>query len=289
MSETDHHAGSLAWRQQMAALERSRAGRRPRARGLTMLLDRCLGLRATEDLLELAGDFIDQVKLSFGTAILIDERLLQDKIGLLRAHGITVYPGGTLTELAISRGHLSSYVCWLRDLGFDAVEISDGTVDLARGERHDAIRRARDAGLTVLTEVGKKDPARQPEVAALCDQIEADLEWGAWKVLIEARESGRGIGIYGSDASVDRTKLSLILDQFAGREDRVIFEAPRVQQQSTLIRSVGPWVNLGNIKPRDALGLEALRRGLRFETFQLPARDEESALEAIAATRGCRG
>ena len=47
-------------------------------------------------------------------------------------------------------------------------------------------------------------------------------------------------------------------------------QAPRQGQQATLIKELGPNVNLGNVKPRDVLGLEALRCGLRFETFRCP-------------------
>ena len=234
-----------------------------------MMLDRCLGLRATEDLLELAGDYLDQVKLSFGTSLLLDETVLRCKIALHRAAGIDVYPGGTLMELAARRRMFGDYVEWSRELGFNAVEISDGIIDMSRGDRDEAIRLARDFGLKVITETGKKDPEHPIDLSQLCDQIDGDLEAGAERVTIEARESGRRIGIYDDDGGVLTDRVEQILQRFDGRRNRLIWEAPRQSQQAILIQRCGVNVNLGNVKPRDVLGLEALRCGLRYETFDL--------------------
>ena len=50
---------------------------------------------------------------------------------------------------------------------------------------------------------------------------------------------------------------------------RVVFEAPRKDQQAWFIRRFGPSVSLGNIAPEDVLGLETLRLGLRADTIEL--------------------
>ncbi|MCH9649631.1 MAG: phosphosulfolactate synthase [Deltaproteobacteria bacterium] len=232
-----------------------------------MMLDRCLGLLAMQDLLSLAGDYLDQVKLSFGTALLLDQDLLRRKVETIRSEGISVFPGGTLSELTLERGMFSQYVNWAQGFGFDALEISDGILEIPRSVRNDAIDRALDAGLEVLTEVGKKDPRLEASASFLCDQIETDLARGAQWVIIEARESGRGVGIYGADGQMDEAKVTAILKQLGENASRLIWEAPRSSQQVALIGKCGVNVNLGNIKPRDVLGLEALRCGLRYETF----------------------
>jgi phosphosulfolactate synthase len=233
-----------------------------------MILDRCQGLRAIEDLLELTGDYIDHLKLSFGTSVFLEESYLRRKIELVRAHDIDIYPGGTLMEVSLVQGVYPQYVQRARELGFTALEISDGTITMSRQTRDGAIKRAVDAGLKVISEVGKKDKSLYIPPAQLCDQIAGDLAVGADKVIIEARESGAGIGIYDSDGVIRQDELTAIINCLGDSRGDIIWEAPRQRQQAALILRCGPNVNLGNVKPRDVLGLEALRCGLRFETFQ---------------------
>jgi phosphosulfolactate synthase len=235
-----------------------------------MILDRCQGLRATEDLLELTGDYIDQIKLSFGTSVFLNERVLGHKIDLIRAYGIDVFPGGTLMEAALVQGVYPQYVKRAGELGFTALEISDGTITMSRQTRNEAINRALDAGFKVITEVGKKDPSIHIPPAQLCDQIAADLALGADKVIIEARESGMGVGIYDAQGNVRQDEMSAIIGWLGDSRGDIIWEAPNSKQQTVLIKQCGPNVNLGNIRPNDVLGLEALRCGLRFDTFRHP-------------------
>lgn len=235
-----------------------------------MMLDRCQGLSSVRDILELAGDYVDHAKLSFGTPILMRKSVLRKKIEMFRDQGVSVYPGGTLAELAGASGIFDDYVAWVGATGFDAIEISDGVIDMDCETRRGEISRACDAGLTVFTEVGKKAPDREVAVSQLVDQIEADLAAGADRVIVEARESGRGIGIWDEAGQLRADRLTAIRDALGQQQERVIWEAPRQGQQATLINHIGPNVNLGNVKPRDVLGLEALRCGLRFETFRSP-------------------
>jgi len=201
-AEGDHPLQTKAWGNLLPELTGQRASSKPRRTGLTMVMDRALGLRATEDLLELAGDSIDLIKLGFGTSVFVDEALLRRKIESLRAHAVDVYPGGTLMEATLVQGVYPQFVKRARELGFTALEISDGSITMSRQTRDEAIRRALDAGLRVITEVGKKDPALYVPPGELCDQIAADLAAGADKVIVEARESGTGIGIYDHEGNV---------------------------------------------------------------------------------------
>lgn len=257
-----------AWHNLLPDFTSKRIMNRPRQMGVTMVLDRCQGFRATQDLLELTGDYIDHIKLSFGTSVFIDEPLLRRKIDLTRAYRIDIYPGGTLMEAALVEDVYPQYVKRAVDLGFSAIEISDGTIGMTRPVRNDAIKRALDAGLKVITEVGKKDPAIHLSPYEVCDQIAGDLAQGADKVIFEARESGIGIGIYDQNGGVLMDEFNAIVSCLGDSRGDVIWEAPRQRQQAALILHCGPNVNLGNVKPRDVLGLEALRCGLRFETFR---------------------
>jgi phosphosulfolactate synthase len=265
-----------AWGNLLLPLAPDRITTKPRERGLTMVIDRCQGLRATEDLLTLTGDYIDQIKLTFGTTLFVDEAVLRRKIELIRAHKIDVYPGGTLMEATLIQGVYPQYLRRAKELGFNAIETSDGTITMSRQTRHHAIKRALDVGLKVITEVGKKDPAIRLSPAEICDQIAGDLAVGADKVIIEARESGKGVGIYDEQGGVRQDELTAIINCLGDSRGDIIWEAPLKHQQVALILHCGPNVSLGNIIPRDVLGLETLRCGLRFETFRYVA---QAALE----------
>lgn len=257
-----------AWGNLIYPMAPGRITAKPRQQGLTMILDRCQGLNETQDLLALSGDYIDYIKLSFGTSVLVDETLLRRKIELARAHQIDIYPGGTLMEVALFQGVYPQFVRRAKALGFTALEISDGSISIPRLVRQDCIKQALDTGLKVITEVGKKDPTLSIPPAEMVEQIADDLALGAEKVIVEAREAGRGIGIYDEEGRLRDDEMALILRYLGQRQDEVMWEAPLPSQQSALILRGGPNINLGNVKPNDVLGMEAMRCGLRFETFR---------------------
>jgi phosphosulfolactate synthase len=239
-----------------------------RETGYTMVIDKGLGLNATRDLMDTASDYIDSLKQTFGTSAFFDERLLREKIEIVKAAGVDVYPGGTLLEIAICQHVVDRYLRRVRELGFTGVEVSDGTIELTSGERHDAIERAVDMGFLVITEVGKKDPNDKITYPKMHEDIRSDLELGAYKVIVEARESGRGVGIFDASGNPDVAKVEAII---AGVDDPdcLIWEAPLKNQHVFLIKRFGNNVNLGNIPPDEVLALEALRNGLRGDTLKM--------------------
>jgi len=236
---------------------------KPRERGLTHVLDRGLSVAEVEGLLEVAGEYVDIVKLGWGTALVTAN--LRPKLECYAAHDIPVVLGGTLTELAIHQGRVEGLVAWLRELGLRHVEVSDGTLPLEPEVKTHLIRTLVAAGFTVLAEVGSKDAAEIMAPYVWVEQIQRDLAAGAWRVIAEARESGTA-GIYRADGEV----RSGLIDEIAHAVDseRMIFEAPLRSQQVWLLRFFGPECNLGNIAPADVLSLETLRRGLRSDTME---------------------
>lgn len=234
---------------------------KPRERGLTHVLDSGLSVAEVDGLIEVAGASIDVVKLGWGTAVVTGN--LAPKLERYRAHGIPAMLGGTLTEVAIAQGRVDGLIDWLRELGLGHAEVSDGTVSLAHSDKLALIERLA-AEFVVLSEVGSKDssaditpPYRYVEL------IEAELGAGAWKVIAEGRESGTA-GIYRPDGEV---RMGLIREiVHAVDPARLIFDAPRKEQQVWFLRHFGPDVNLGNIAPHDVLSLETLRLGLRSDT-----------------------
>lgn len=243
---------------------------KPRKKGLTMVIDKGIGLRELHDLLEVAGDYLDFLKLGFGTTLLYNQNLLKSKIKLCQEYQVQIYPGGTLTEIALMQGKYEAYLEQAAKLGFQTIEVSDGIITQSAEKRAYCIKRAISYGFTVLTELGKKSPEENLSPKVLWSQGEKDLANGAWKVIIEARESGKGIGIYDEKGQIKKEKLD-DYSQICAEPSQIIWEAPLKNQQVDLIKKFGPEVNLGNIQPQELLALEALRSGLRADTLCLAA------------------
>lgn len=233
---------------------------KPRQVGITHVLDRGLSVADVDGLIEVAGEFVDLVKLGWGTAVATGN--LQPKLARYRDHGIPVVLGGTLTELAIAQNRLKQLIEWLHELGLGHIEISDGTITLEHERKLELIERLSNE-FVVLSEVGSKDDTRIMAPFRWVEQIESELEAGAWKVIAEARESGT-VGIFRHDGEV---RMGLI-DEIAHAisPDKILFEAPRKDQQVWFVRRFGPDVNLGNVTPEDVLSLETIRLGLRSDT-----------------------
>jgi phosphosulfolactate synthase len=226
------------------------------------VIDRGLSVSEVEGLMEVASDSVDVVKLGWGTALVTAN--LKPKLERYRSYGVPVVLGGTLTEIAIRQGRVDGLVEWLRELGLRHVEISDGTITIDAEVKRRLIEQLAQE-FTVFAEVGSKDVDTIMAPYVWVEQIERDLEAGAWKVIAEARESGTA-GIYRADGE-PRTGL---IDEIAHAVDprRMIFDAPRHQQQVWLLKFFGSECNLGNIAPDDVLSLETLRLGLRSDTVE---------------------
>lgn len=245
---------------------------KPREQGLTMIIDKGLGLGETRDLLHLCDPYIDFWKLGFGTSALYLPEILEEKIQLVKSFGIQIYPGGTFLEVAILQNKLKEYLYMAKELGFTAIEISDGTIPLQTEVREKAIALAASLDFLVLTEVGKKDRTQRRTPAQLARQIKNDLARGAYRVILEGRDSGINAGIYDEQGCLSGGELEELL---ACLDDPrlLIWEAPLKSQQQELILKFGPDVNLGNIPPQEVLSLEALRVGLRSDTLQSALRN----------------
>jgi phosphosulfolactate synthase len=233
---------------------------KPRQEGLTHILDRGLSVAEVDGLVEVAGDYIDIAKLGWGTAVATGN--LDAKLARYREHGIPVIFGGTLTELAIAQDRLDRLVAWLHELELEHIEVSDGTITLEHERKLELIERLAKE-FTVFSEVGSKDNTRIMAPFRWVEQIQSELDAGAWKVIAEARESG-SVGIFRHDGEV---RMGLI-DEIAHAvpPEKILFEAPRKDQQVWFIRRFGADVNLGNIIPEEALSLETMRVGLRSDT-----------------------
>ncbi len=241
---------------------------KPRSNGLTMIIDKGMGLAETRDLLNMAGEYIDIIKLAFGTSALYKTSALSEKIKLARMHDIKIYPGGTFLEVAILQDRLEEYLQGAWNLGFTCVEVSDGTINLYPEVRERAILRAVETGFKVLTEVGKKHEEDRAPAREMAAQIKSDLKNGAYRVIVEGRESGVGVGLYDKHGNFIKDDLDLLLNEIDD-PGIIMWEAPNKDQQLELIGRFGPNVNLGNIPTNEVLALEALRVGLRSDSLRI--------------------
>jgi phosphosulfolactate synthase len=246
---------------------------KPRVQGLTHVIDKGMSLPEIEGLFETAGDYVDVVKLGWGTSYVTQN--LEKKIALYRSFETPVVCGGTLFEAVLARGKLDEYKSWLAAKRFSHVEVSDGTIDLPRERKLELIAElARD--FVVLAEVGSKDAEVVYAPYQWVEWMREDLGAGAWKVITEGRESGTA-GIYRPSGDM-RTGL---IDEIVHGIDvgDVIFEAPATAAQAWFVQRFGPEVNIGNVPPEEVIPLETLRVGLRADTLrEVLLRDEPAPL-----------
>jgi phosphosulfolactate synthase len=239
---------------------------KPRATGLTHVLDKGLPVGEVADRLATSGPVIDLWKFGWGTAYL--DPGVEAKLAALARHDVRACVGGTLLEVAWAQDKVAPLLAWATSLGFPCIEVSRGAVPMPLDEKRDLIRLA-GFHFSVLSEVGAKDPAAAAVAEEWADEAHGDLAAGAALVLTEGRESGT-VGLFRADGSV-RSDLVEALVRSVGLR-RLVFEAPRKDQQAWLINRFGPEVNLANIAMDETLGLEALRLGLRADTLQPVAR-----------------
>lgn len=236
---------------------------KPRDRGLTHVLDSGLPRGGTEDLLATIGGVVDVWKFGWGTAYV--DPGSSAKVESLAAHGVRACVGGTLLEIAWLQGKVEAFLDWAARLGFPSVEVSNGAIDIPLAEKRRLIAQAAER-FEVVAEVGSKNPGAPVSAALWADEAAGDLLGGASWVLAEGRESGR-VGLYHPDGRAREDVVRALVD--AVGTSRLVFEAPRKNQQAWFIRQFGPQVNLANVALGDVLGLEALRLGLRADTLDL--------------------
>jgi phosphosulfolactate synthase len=234
---------------------------KPRRRGITHVLDKGLPAAEVEALLQVCGPYVDVWKLGWGTAYL--DPGLGDKLAVLDRHGALACTGGTLLEVAWQQGAVDEYLDWAEATGFPCVEVSCGAVHMSAEQKRSLIEAAAERFI-VLAEIGVKDPSVEVVATAWALAAAADLDAGATWVVTEGRESGT-VGLFDPAGEVRVEVLDAVVAAVGA--DSCVFEAPRKDQQAWLIRRFGPDVNLGNVLPGEALGLESLRLGLRADTL----------------------
>jgi phosphosulfolactate synthase len=234
---------------------------KPRTNGLTMVMDKGLSLRQAEDLMDVSSDYIDFIKLGFGTSILTPK--VKEKIALYKKHNIKVYVGGTLLEAFIIRNQFKDYIKYINDIGCDAAEVSDGSLVMEHEQKCEYIHQL-SKKFTVLSEVGSKEEGIIIHPNKWTSMMKKELEAGAFKVIAEARESGT-VGIFHKNGSAHSILINRIVKKI--NVEDILWETPLKSQQVYFLKLFGSNINVGNIGYEDVIPLETLRTGLRGDTF----------------------
>ena len=236
---------------------------KPRTNGITMVMDKGLSINEVNNFLEVSGTHVDIVKLGFGTSFVTPN--LRAKIEVYKNAGMPLYFGGTLFEAFLIRNQFEDYLAICKDYGIDYMEVSDGSITIPHAEKCGYIEKMTKHG-KILSEVGSKDAAHIMPPYKWIELMKAELEAGSTYVIAEAREAGN-VGIYRGSGEVREGLVQEILTQIP--EGKIIWEAPQKAQQLYFLELIGCNVNLGNIAPNEVIPLEAMRIGLRGDTFRL--------------------
>ena len=243
---------------------------KPRQSGITMVMDKGLSLEEARNFLSVSLPHVDIVKLGFGTSYVTPD--LRKKLDLYRSYDVPVYFGGTLFEAFLIRNQFEDYISVCKDYDINFMEVSDGSITIPHAEKCGYIEKLTKHG-TVLSEVGSKDAAHIIPPYKWIELMRAELSAGSTYVIAEAREAGN-VGIYRGSGEVREGLVQEILTQIPG--ERILWEAPQKAQQLYFIELLGCNVNLGNIAPTEVIPLEAMRIGLRGDTFDFFLDKKES-------------
>ncbi len=236
---------------------------KPRRAGITMVMDKGLSVEEAKNFLSVCHPHVDIIKLGFGTSFVTPN--LREKLEVYRSYDLPIYFGGTLFEAFLIRNQFDDYLAVCKDFGISYMEVSDGSIEIPHAEKCGYIEKMTQYG-TVLSEVGSKDAAHIIPPYKWIELMRAELSAGATYVIAEAREAGN-VGIYRGSGEVREGLVQEILTQIPG--EKIIWEAPQKAQQLYFIELLGANVNLGNIAPTEVIPLEAMRIGLRGDTFHL--------------------
>ena len=209
---------------------------------------------------------ISILKISMACWLIADEGATRAKFASARAHGVRTVTGGGPFEIAVAQGQLPAYLDLCADVGVDRIECGEGFTDMDVPPATIA-RMARERGLEFQFELGKKHGGAFTD-RVVDDLIERGRRWldaGASELVIEARESAVGVGVFGADGSFNAG----LADRFATTfgMDIVMFEAPNKPSQFALLDHFGRAVRLCNVRLEELLRVEIYRRGLHSDAF----------------------
>ena len=209
---------------------------------------------------------MSKLKISMACWIIAEESATRRKIAAARRYGVPTVTGGGPFEIAVSQGQLSSYLDLCADIGVSGIECGEGFTNL-RMKAIDVVRMAHERELEVQFELGKKHGGTftHDTVSGLLDQGHTWLDAGATQLVVEARESARGVGLFDEEGRLSLAFADRFVEEFGFR--KVVFEAPTKAEQFALLDHFGSEVHLSNVRLEEVLRVEIYRRGLHSDAF----------------------
>lgn len=232
---------------------------KPRETGLTIMTDRGLSVRETENFAEGNAPYTDFVKMAFGSSLLIPS--LESKLNIYRESGISAFFGGTLFEAFIIRGLYDEYCQYLDRFGIEYVEVSDSAVSINREQKLDYIHQL-SANYTVISQATSSKPGKDLTHDKWIENIKEETEAGAWKVIFKEDDN---IQIFNKDGVWNRHFITKIRESLS--PDQLIWDAPEKEHQLRFIALFGNNVSLCNIPSDGVITLESIRLGLHSSTL----------------------
>ena len=236
---------------------------------LTVVFDPGYDPATLEGHLEQSHPLMAALKISMACWIVAVERVTRRKIALARACGVPVVTGGGPFEIAVAQRQLPAYLDLCADVGVSRIECGEGFTDMPLPAREVA-GLARQRGLEIQFELGKKHGGafEGHVIDELIEQGQRWLEAGAVEIVVEARESALGVGLFDDEGKLDRDYADRFAEAFG--LDIVTFEAPNKPSQFALLDHFGPGVRLANVRLEELLRVEIYRRGLHSDAFGKP-------------------
>ena len=217
--------------------------------------------------LEQSAHLMSILKISMACWIVADERATRQKVAAAKRQSVRTTTGGGPFEVAVAQRQLPAYLDLCADIGVDRIECGEGFTDLTL-PADDIVGMARERGLEVQFELGKKHAGGFTEAAvdALIEQGRRWLDAGALQLVVEARESAQGVGLFDDAGQLNKGFAERFAEAFG--HDTVVFEAPNKPSQFALLNHFGPEVHLCNVRLEEVLRVEIYRRGLHSDAFE---------------------
>jgi phosphosulfolactate synthase len=219
-----------------------------------------------ESHLEQSSHLMAILKVSMACWMVANEDATRRKVAAAAKHHVPTVTGGGPFEIAVAQNRLPEYLDLCADIGFTRIECGEGFTDMQLSAR-EVMRMAEMRGLEVQFELGKKHTGafNADTTHLLIGQGRRWLEAGARELVVEARESAKGVGLFDENGNFNLA----LADRFASafNLDIVTFEAPNKPSQFALLNHFGPRVRLCNVRLEELLRVEIYRRGLHSDAF----------------------
>ena len=238
----------------------------PRLRPATSPFDPGYDPVTLEGHLEQSSHLMSILKVSMACWMIADEKVTRRKVAAAKRYNVPTTTGGGPFEIAVAQGRFQEYLDLCADIGFSRIECGQGFTDMSL-EPREVVKMANERGLEVQFELGKKHTGAftRDTVDALIEQGKRWLEAGAVQLVVEARESAKGVGLFDDMGNFNPAFADRFAEAFG--HGIVMFEAPNKASQFALLDHFGSKVHLCNVRLEELLRVEIYRRGLHSDAF----------------------